>query len=444
MSTENNTPLQQWPAGFDRPPAILLVDDEANILSALRRLLRPKGYQTFTAAGGTEALQILSTEVIDIVVSDMRMPGMDGAQLLSEVRARRPNTIRILLTGYADINSAVSAINNGGIFRYISKPWDDFEFLEVIRQALEWSGLQREKDRLEKLTRVQNEELQILNSTLEEKVRQRTGELQTAHQELTLAMEKLKKSFFTTVQVLSNLLELRAPALVGHGRRTADVARRIAEKMKLPPDQVHTVLMAGLLHDIGKIGYNDELFTKPVNKMTPDEQGRMRKHTINGSAALMSLSEMRGVAEIIESHHERWDGNGYPKGLAGHNIPLGARIVALANDYDSAQMGLLTGKRMTAEESKQYMLEGINFRYDPAVVEAFAELIGRTVATRQALERRVNGNQLEEGMILSRDLFSPDGVLLLATGFVIDESLIRQIRGYERAFGKDLVIIVRA
>lgn len=433
----------QPPSGFSSPPVILLVDDEPNVISALRRLLRPHAYQVKTAEGGEQALNILETEPIDLIVSDMRMPGMNGAQLLAKARTHWPDTLRILLTGYADISSAISAINEGGIYRYIAKPWSDDELLSVIRQALEWRGLQQEKLRLEALTQAQNEALRDLNVNLEKKVKERTEQLQIANQEISLAMEKLRKTFFTSVQVLSNLLELRAPPLAGHGRRVADVGRKIAEKMGLSSELSHEILLAGLLHDIGKIGYPDSLLSKPINKLTGDELGLVRKHPINGAVALMSLPDMRGVAEIIRSHHERWDGKGYPDALAGEKIPLGARILALANDYDAAQLGTLGARRMTPDEAKSYMIEGRNFRYDPDVVDAFGGLVGR-IPSKPILERRLSGTELEIGMVLSRDLFSPEGMLLLATEYVLDEILIRQIREYENSFGRHLVVCVRA
>ncbi len=440
-----NSPQGNWPAGFTTPPNLLLVDDEANVLNSLRRLLRPAGYEIHTAESGEAALAHLESQAVDLVVSDMRMPGMSGAELLAQVRKRWPTTMRVLLTGYSDITSAVSAINDGGIFRYVSKPWDDAELQTILTQALEIAGLQREKNRLEALTQEQNEELKTLNASLEDKVRQRTEELQIANQEISLTMEKVKKNFFTTVQVLSNLLEMRAPSLAGHGRRVADVAKRLAVKMKLPSDVVNDVLLGGLLHDIGKIGYSDEILKKPFPKMSQDELGIARKHPLNGAAALLSLPDMRAVADIIRCHHERWDGQGYPANLSGMDIPIGARIVALANDFDAVQVGTLSAKRMTVEEAKTYVLEGRKFRYDPMVVDAFAELIGRVAQPVKAHdERKIDISELKVGMVLARDLYSPEGILLLSADYVLDELLVKQLREYQDAYGKKLNLSVKA
>lgn len=428
--------------GFERAPEVILVDDEANVLSALRRMLRPTGYAVRTASSGQEALALLEESPADLIVSDMRMPGMSGAELLTEVRRRWPETLRLLLTGYAEVSSAISAINDGGIHRYISKPWNDDELLAAIRQGLELVGLQRERHRLEALTRSQNEQLREWNATLEGRVRERTEELQIANQEISLGMEKLRKTFFTSVQIFSHLIEMRAPSLAGHSRRVADVARRIALKMGYSNDLAQEIFLAALLHDIGKIGYPDDLFEKQIGRMSADELGHVRKHPLNGAAALMSMPDMRGVADIVRAHHERWDGKGFPDGLSGENIPPGARILALANDFDAAQIGMVSTRHLSVDEAKTYVIEGRGFRYDPTVVDAFAELSGRA-PKKEPAARRLSGSDLQPGMVLTHDLYSPDGMLLLAVGYTLDESIVHQIREFEESYGKRLVVCVR-
>lgn len=174
---------------------ILLVDDETNILKALHRLLRPEGYRILTAESGADALAILARESVDLVVSDMRMPEMDGAVFLAKVRQTWPDTVRLLLTGHADMAQTVSAINQGEIYRFIAKPWNDQELIIIVRQALEQLYLKRENFRLQQLTAEQNEALKLANNTLEQKVAQRTAELSQLVSFLELTQEELKSSF---------------------------------------------------------------------------------------------------------------------------------------------------------------------------------------------------------------------------------------------------------
>lgn len=424
------------PVGDKQQWRILCVDDEPNILSSLRRLFRQAGYQVIVANSGAEGLQTLEKEAIDLVISDMRMPEMDGATFLRHVRERWPECLRILLTGYADISSTIEAINQGEIFRYISKPWDDNDLQLIVRHALERKALEREKQRLEALTAQQNEELRDLNANLELKVMERTVELRKAH-------EKLKSSFLTSIKVFANLIELRGGALSGHARRVADLARKIAVKMNVGAGEAQDIFLAGLLHDIGKIGFSDAMLAKPVTHLSGDELGIYRKHPLRGEQSLMALEELRGAAALIRSHHERFDGQGFPDGLAALAIPLGARILAVANDYDGLQVGILAQRRFPAEEAKKLIAEGRGKRYDPQVLDAFLEAMGGVEPVSRELTVPVH--ELKAGMVLAKDLVARDGMLLLATDYILDERLVRQIRDYAASEGLvHLLISVRA
>lgn len=424
-------------AGSEAAPPwrLLCVDDEPNILSSLRRLFRGGGYQVTVANSGAEGLQALEKEPFDLIISDMRMPEMDGARFLEQARARWPDTIRILLTGYADIASTVDAINKGQIFRYISKPWDDNDMLLIVRHALERKELEREKTRLEALTLRQNEELKELNANLELKVQARTAELAGAN-------EKLKNSFLTSIKVFASLIDLRESSLAGHSRRVADLSRKIANKLELSPREAQDVFIAGLLHDIGKIGLSDVLLTRAVTQMSGEDLGQYRKHPVKGEQSLMALEELRGVAKLVRSHHERFDGQGYPDGLAGLAIPIGARILALVNDFDGLQIGIVGSRRLNPEDAKKLIVDGRGKRYDPQVVDAFLLITGG-VEKEHSSEIALSTAELKPGMALARDLVSRSGVLLLAADYLLDAGLIHQIQDFEASDGARLTIYVR-
>jgi len=424
--------------GADEVPAwrVLCVDDEANILSALRRLFRPCGYVVTVAASGEEGLAILDQTPFDLVISDMRMPGMSGAQFLEEVSTRWPDTMRLLLTGYADIDSTIDAVNKGRIFHYVSKPWDDKALLLIVRHALERKQLERDKARLEALTAQQNEELKDVNASLELKVMERTVELRKAN-------EHIKASFITSIKVFANLIELREGAIGGHSRRVAELARKLAKRAGMDAAAVQDVFLAGLLHDIGKIGLPDTLLSRAVAEMSGPELLRYRKHPQAGEHALMALSELAQAARLVRSHHERFDGKGYPDGLAGEQIPLGARIVAVANDYDGLQIGTLAARKRTAREALELLEAGRGRSYDPGVLDLFLEVVAES--ERDDLkEVGLSVARLMPGMILSRDLVTRQGYLLLATDFVLTAGIIRQIQEYASQEGLEgLVIHVR-
>jgi len=408
---------------------VLLVDDEPNILSSLRRLLRPTGYRTLIAESGRAGLEILEKEQVDLVISDMRMPEMDGARFLEEVRNRWPDVVRILLTGYADISSTIAAINRGEIYRYISKPWNDHDLLLVIREALENSRLRGENERLLALTQAQNEALKDLNAGLEDKVKQRTAEIEQINSFLNLANDKLKQNFLISIKIFSGLIELRGNNVGGHSRRVADLARRLSAKLGMTSREQHDIFYAALLHDIGKIGFPDTLIAKPVSKMSSEELSLYRKHPGIGASALTALEELADVARYVRSHHERFDGQGFPDGLEGTAIPRGGRLLAVIDEYDALQGGMMSEKRMSAEEARKYIEQSRGKRFDPEIVDAFSALLD-TIAEESIRDKAVYYTDLRSGMVLARDLFSKEGLLLLAADFVLDARIIRQIQEY--------------
>ncbi|MDQ1921039.1 HD domain-containing phosphohydrolase [Massilia pseudoviolaceinigra] len=413
------------------PPAtVLCVDDEPNILSALRRLFRPEGYRVLVAESGAAGLAILEQEKVDLVISDMRMPEMDGAKFLEHVRQRWPDTVRLLLTGYSDVSSILAAINRGEIYRYITKPWDDNDILLVVRHGLERHALEQEKARLEALTLRQNDELKTLNQSLEAKVEIRTEELRSSRDTILETNKKLKSNFITTIKILSSMIEMRGGNLAGHSRRVADLARRIAVKLGLDANATQEVFIAALLHDIGKIGFPDDLLAMPVNLLAGDMLGVFRKHPLRAEQLLMPLDDLRGVAALLRAHMERFDGGGFPDGIAGPLIPLGARILALASDYDNLQIGALLQRKVLAPDAKQIVYDAVGKRYDPKVVAAFRSLMDGD-KVEKVRDLATVAKYLTPGMTLSRDLVSPEGFMLLSADHVLDERLIQQVQDFE-------------
>lgn len=424
------------------PPTLLFVDDESSILSSLKRLFRPHGYRILTAGGGAEGLAVLEKEPVDLVVSDMRMPEMDGAQFLEQVRGRWPHVVRILLTGYADVGSTIAAINRGEIYRYVAKPWDDNEIVLTVRDALERKRLESENSRLNALTARQNEELKALNASLERKVLERTAELQQTVAFLDQAHKDLKKGFLATINVFSGLIELRGGKLAGHARRVADHARHLAQRLGLDDATTQNVILAALLHDIGKLGLADQLIDKPFNGLPAEHRAEVMKHPIKGAMVLMGIAQLKDVAPLVRHHHECWDGSGFPDRLAGLAIPVGARVLAIANDYDALQLGTLVNRNLKPAEALAFIVENRGRRYEPAMADTFASVVAESIKAT-LIELPVRPNQLKPGMVLARDLTHPDGYLLLARGYALDTRIIEELQVIERSESRPLTLYIQ-
>lgn len=412
-----------------QPWTVLCVDDEPSILSALRRVLRAEGCRLLIAQGGVEALAILATEAVDVVVSDMRMPGMDGAQLLAQVREQWPGTARILLTGYADMDATIAAINNGQIYRYIHKPWDEHELRLTVRQQLE-----RERLRLQELTQQQNQALQELNVALEARVAERTAELSVAN-------ERLKRNYLTVIRTFSGLLELRGGVLAGHGKRVGDLARRMGVALELPTEQIQDLFVAGLLHDLGFTAIPENVLTIAQMLLGPAEMNAYRRHPVLAAQALMALEDMQGVIPIVRGHHERFDGKGFPDRLMGTDIPLGARILAVVDHYDDLLHGHITGKPLKPDQAKSLLQRGAGEQFDPDLLALLLRLTDEQ-PTQYPL-KEVAARELKPGMVIGRDLKTAENVVLLAVGQVLSAGLIQRIQRYEEREGSPVILWIR-
>ncbi len=428
------------PAAVAGKATLLLVDDEPSVLSALRRLFRLHGYTTLLASGGAEALVLMGEQPVDLVISDMRMPEMDGAEFLEAARAQHPDVVRILLTGYADIGSTIAAINRGEVHRYIAKPWVDHDMLLVVQDALKRHDLERQNASLQALALKQNQDLQDLNRTLEDRVKSRTAELEQMNGMLDQAYEEVKRNFTLTVTMFSGLLEMRGNGIAGHARRVGDLAQRIGVRLGLSAREQQDVHLGALLHDIGKMGFPDAMLGKPVSAYGPDDLARYRHHPLDGEAALMPLDKLHGVAAIVRQHHERFDGRGFPDGLVQDAIHPGARILAVVSDYDDLTHGRLAERIYTPDMAKRAIQDGIGRHYDPKMAAAlFAVLADIDAEEMQGVE--VLASQLLPQMKLAKDLLTNRGAVLLAAGYVFEARVIAQVAAF--AARENLKVVLR-
>ncbi len=427
----------------EKQPQILFVDDERPILNSLNRLFRPTGYKIHLANSGDEGLAVLEKEAIDIVVSDMRMPGMDGAKFLSEVAIRWPATARMLLTGYADLSSAIEAINQGEISRYLTKPWDDADIVMCIQQAIQNKRLLEEKNRLELLTAQQNEELTALNESLEQKVEERTREIEQARQEISDAHEALNAGYDATIEVFSRMVQSRG----GLSSRTtvANDARAIGQKMGLEQDTCDALYNAALLCDIGKLGLSDESVLRPYISLNASLQREYQRHPVVAEATLLSLDPLTDAAKTIRHHCERMDGTGFPDKRQGKDIPMSSRILAVTKAYVDLQEGRIVDAQLTAAEARKYLTAESGKRYDAQVVSQFLSWLDNPKReASDVAERRTTIFGLSAGKTLSRDLCDPNGVLVIAKGKRVTDSLLEKLRCLQESFEEDITVYVQA
>ena len=435
------------------PHTLLLVDDETSILNALKRLFRREGHEILTAEGGLPALEVLkqAQASVSLIISDQRMPGMNGAQFLEQSMQICPDAMRFLLTGYSDMDAVVDAVNKGKIHRYLTKPWNDQELLALARDALAQVELKLENIRLTELTRRQNEALAELNKNLETKVNERTWALKYQNTMLETLNASLEKSLMESIRLLLSLVESSNPSLGQYMREVAQLARNIALQAGLDEAEQNRVEMAGLVHDIGLLGMPVKFLEKDERIMSAEEFDAYSQHPVIAALSLSSVEGLKDIGEIILNHHENMDGSGFPGKLDGKRIPVGSRILAIAADYCTVLhlwprglKNLMVSARrhlrheiveaveitdegtMREEIAEKIILEGVGRRYDGETVRHFIKFISRR--RPQHIIKHLHHSQLRAGMTLMQDLRLKDGRLLLTRGTVLNQGSLMSLQ----------------
>ncbi|MBM4308174.1 MAG: response regulator [Deltaproteobacteria bacterium] len=327
---------------------ILIVDDEKMIYSIIARRLAQEGYPCVMANNGREALGLFYKDNFSLIISDIRMPEMDGLELLRNVKAVRPNMMFIIMTAHPEINMAVEAIRLGAT-DFILKPIDLELMVFSVNKALEIKKME--------------EEIEAHHKNLEKLVEERTGKLN----ETVLI---LKKTHLDSVKVLAGAIDAKDPYTRGHSDRVRRMSMRIGMKMGISEERLENLVFGALLHDIGKIGIRDEILQKK-SSLTPEEYHTIQQHPLIGVKIVEGIDFFRDKIPLIRNHHEHYDGSGYPDGLIGEVIPLEARIIAVADSFDAMTSLRPHRRAMPVDEVVEEMENGNGKQFDPRVLEIF-------------------------------------------------------------------------
>lgn len=351
---------------------LLVVDDEAPIRNALTRYLLKHRYDVLAASSGQEAINALrQNRDVALMVCDVKMPGMSGVDLVPQALELSPDLAILMLTGVDDATTAALCMQRGAL-DYLTKPIEPAGFGRIIEHAL--------KRRELLIGRRQ------LDQQIKEEVARRTAEFQRER-------ARLERVSVATLEALVNALEAKDPYLRGHSARVADLSATLAAEMGLADDEVEQVRLAGRLHDIGKIGTREDVVNKR-GRLTPEEYEHIKQHVIIGSQILAPLEHLGPVIDVVRSHHERWDGAGYPDRRKGEDIPLMARIVGTAEVWDALSTSRPYQEVMNPERALDRMRALAGTVLDPHVVAALADIVKR----RRSLVFLVDGKEVPQEM----------------------------------------------
>jgi cyclic di-GMP phosphodiesterase len=339
---------------FAGPVSVLVVDDEEPIRNALKKFLTQQRFEVYAAGSGDEALAQLKRHKVALMLCDIRMPGTSGVDLVPQALEVEPDLAILMLTAVNDATSAALCMQRGAM-DYLTKPIELADLGRAVQRALKRREMQLENRQL--------------SQWLKEEVTTRTAEL---HRE-RLRLERISTA---TLEALVNALEAKDPYLRGHSARVADLSATIAAQMGLGDEEVEQVRVAGRLHDIGKIGTREAVMEKQ-GPLTPEEYDHVKQHVLIGSQILAPLHHLGSVISFVRSHHERWDGSGYPDGLKGEEIPVGARVIGAAEVYDALSTARPYQEKLSPEQAVERIADLSGSVIAPQVYEALASVVAR-------------------------------------------------------------------
>src|SRR4051794_21571991 len=331
---------------------ILIVDDEEAIREIVHSMLTISGFRCQQASSGAEALAILeSGEEFELILTDLMMSGMDGLGLLERTKERYPDLPVVMVTAVHDISVALAAIRNGA-YDYLLKPFEREQLLAIVRRALENRKLKMEN--------------RAYQTNLESLVGARTEQLRQA-------MADLERSYDITLEALGDALDLKDAETEGHSKRVTAFTIAIARAMGLQQDAIRVIARGAFLHDIGKMAIPDAILRKP-GALTPEETEIMKEHCFKGYQMLRRIPFLQEAAEIVHSHQEKYDGTGYPRGMKGDEIPLGARIFSIADTLDAITSDRPYRAAQTIQVAREEVERFSGRQFDPEVVRVFLEM----------------------------------------------------------------------
>jgi putative two-component system response regulator len=333
----------------DIKDTILIVDDEDGVRYILKHKLTELGYQCFECANATRAIEILNRTEVGLVLLDMRMPGKTGMDILPEIKTRFPQTSVIMATAVSEVNIVIECMKQGA-YDYLTKPFNLTEVAMSVKRAFE-------KRRLEITLKDYHEHLQ-------QKVEEQS--------------KKIRNTFLNAITSLAFALDAKDSYTNGHSIRVAECSVNLAKRLNLATEQIEKIRIAGLIHDIGKIGIPETILNKP-GRLTDDEFKRIQVHCVIGERIIQPIVDDPEVVSIVRHHHERYDGRGYPDGLAGIQIPIGARIMAVTDSYDAMTSDRSYRRGMDVHSAIKEIQRNAGSQFDIEIAQVFYEIISESL-----------------------------------------------------------------
>lgn len=433
---------------------VLIVDDEPYVLRSLKRLMRSLDVDVLTADGGAEAIQIFKENDIAVLISDQFMPHMSGAELLEYARLNHEETIRVMLTGNNDLNTAIEAINRGDVFRFVLKPWENKDFIKIVELALEQHMILMNHRKYQRYIREQNERLQTLNDELERRVGERTRALLESREEIESLYKELQSSFDAALKAMLSTMELGEIKIVDHCRRTATRVQQLCDELLLGEGISQPLVRASLLHWLGLVSVPAEFFEMGLDDLTDELEATWEYHPLLACQVMQTVDALKYPAQIVLHYLRRYDDSDFRANqqiedfTLTEDFVLSCRILNMCSAFERARtMATLEAKeraqKMRVERGERYFVErglyalkqGKGTEFDPMLVARFSDMIERLYMEYRREKKLVSIVNLKPGMVLSRPIETLQGLPVAPRDLTITEDMLRRLDVFQNTGG---------
>jgi response regulator RpfG family c-di-GMP phosphodiesterase len=421
--------------------SVLLVAPNKGSAKQLFSALKKCEFTVSAVAGsGDEAIRHLKKNRVDSILFDSED---DREKIIADaIRVWKQYEIPIIFLSARLDHDFVSQVLDCEPYGILRKPWDLPELEAAVMASIHKSRIDRQERQIIAQVLRQSHNLKKVNDIMEQRLTSRMGEINQITDMYFLALEDMHQLFDRTIMLLANIIELRETVGTGHGRRIADHAQGLTSLMGLDRQQAQDIYYAALLHDVGLLAISDDILQKPYTEMTLQEGKLMERHCLIGEQIFSSLGPLKQAAKIIRSHHEFFNGKGFPDRLAGDEIPLGSRILLVLNDHDDLKSGAFDGISRSYIEARQYLREQKGKRYDPDVVDVFLQWLEEVDEHDFSEDIRIDLDEMQVDDILSRDIVSSEGLVLLGKGKQLTKRLIEKLRQFVEETEEPLEIYI--
>ena len=411
-------------------PKILFVDDEPAILKSLARSARYDGWHIFLANSAQQAITLANDHDFSVIISDMRMPNMDGASLLKTFLTQKPDTVRILLSGYSDMSALMSAINDAHIYNYLIKPWNDVQLRQLITEAIQQRHTLIDQKKSVLLNDKKMTKLSKLALILKKQVQERSIEVDQSMLLLQQEHGRHTEALFDSLKILNRLINSHS-----HCAPQEDFvclySEKLAREIGLVGTDLEATKLTAALHKIGLLMLPEKIRTKPLYMLSVDERKLHQQHPLWAEQCLGQSGNLKNIARFVRHQNEYVNGEGYPDRLHTHQIPLISQIVGLVSDFYAAYQGDIEATIYGRDAAKEYVQSWAGKRYDTALVQSLSNIV-LDIRCMPLSQRFLSVRELEPGMILNSDLHTRSGTLLLSKETTLTRTQISQLMKRER------------